>query len=238
MTREQSYDVGILRHGQATELLDIANETYQPLQLSTDGKWLLVGTDGSLYDTDTMVSRPLATPGTSFQRTDNILAAGMDRASMSSNSQHFLYVLPANPSNAFEQLATVGFSPTSPGTEPLIKDARVDPTEITTDGATTANATVRAVWDGELIGIGLVPIYAGAVDPNLSTPTFTDTTAHDPDRGQGIFTAEGLAYAPRVVRDEDTGPRTLRAYVEVKTEDGRSHATAVDFATLTVIAPP
>jgi hypothetical protein len=160
MVRNQSYDMGVLGNGKATaEFLEIYNETYQPLQLSNDGKWLLVGTDGSLYDTDTLVSRPLATPANSQARADTLLSRGMDRASMSSDGKRFLYVLKDIPSNAFEQMATVEIGPEPSGNAPLIKGVRVGPATITTVGSSSPRAvpTIDIVWDGELVSFGYVP---------------------------------------------------------------------------------
>jgi hypothetical protein len=244
MVRGQSYDAGVLRAGKATELLQIYNETYQALQLSEDGKWLLVGTDGSVYDTDTLVSRPLATPANGQARADTLLSRGMDRASMSSDGKRFLYVLKEIPSNAFEQMATVEIGPESSGDAPLIKGARVDPATITipTDGSSSLLAvpTIDITWDGELVSLGITAIYAGQIDPNIrGGEAFTSTSASgfDPLSGQGIFTNDGLYYSQHVVREEDAGPRTLRVSAEVKTADGRIHVTALDFGTLTVQEP-
>jgi hypothetical protein len=228
----------VRRAGKLTELLGINNETYQPLQLSKDGKFLLVGTDGSIYDTDTLLSRPLATPP--IESGSALLTGDVDRASMSRDGKMILYVQPASDVFGREQLATIAVGAESVGERLQILDASVDPDRITTDAASSPQAvpTVYLGWEGFLIGVGVSAIYLGEADPNIrGGEELRDTQGPDPRRGQGIFSSEGLRYSQSVARGDDSGPRTLRAYAEVEIEDGRRIAVAVDFGTLEVIAP-
>ncbi len=238
MTRDQSYDAGVRRAGKSTELLGIYNETYQPLQLSKDGKFLLVGTDGSLYDTDTLLGRPLATPP--IESGSALLTGGVDRASMSRDGKMILYVQPASDVFGREQLATIAVGAESVGERLRILDASVNPDRITTDAASSPQAvpTVYLNWEGYMIGVGVSAIYLGEADPNIrGGEELRDTQGPDPRRGQGIFSSEGLWYSQSVARGDDSGPRILRAYAEVEIADGRRIAVAVDFGTLEVIAP-
>jgi hypothetical protein len=45
-----------------------------------------------------------------------------------------------------------------------------------------------------------------------------------------------ITYSQVVTREDETGPRTLRVVAQSKGDDGRVHAVAVDFGTLTVVA--
>jgi hypothetical protein len=233
-------DLGFLREGQVRTLIDIPNETYQPLQLSTDGSRLLVGNGGLLVNTDAMTSRPLETVSPSIGGASNIFSWGMERATMSTDATRFLYTLPALAPNAREQLATVDVGPPELGEAPLIRDVRVAPATIPLDGSRGATVTVSVSWDGELKGVGLFAIGPGGMDGNIGGGSIAlkDTKGSDPTRGQGIFTVENLTYHPYETREDDDGPRTLRIHAEVKTPDGMYHATAFDFATLTVTADP
>jgi hypothetical protein len=236
MTRGQSYDLGDLRNDKETELLDINNETYQPLQLSADGKRLLVGTDGSLYDTDTMVKRPLASVDPINGGYSALLRMGMDRTSMNGDGTRFLYVFIQPQFSALEQLGTVIVGPDPEGDQALVTDAWVEPREILLDDVTsTTEVRIRLVWNGELTSVGLLPLYLGEHDPNISVGPFVDLDGNDPKRGEGIFNNAGIFHARNVLRDDDTGPRTMRVYAETKSDDGRYHGTAVDFGTLAVV---
>jgi hypothetical protein len=229
-------DLGVLRNGQVKTLIDIPNETYQPLQLSRDGARLLVGNGGLLVDTDAMTSRPLETVSPSLGGAVNLTGWGMERATMNVDATRFLYALPALAPNAREQLATLDIGPPELGDAPLIRDVRVDPATIPLDGSRGASVVVSISWEGELKGVGLLALGPGGVDGNVGggSVALIDTQGSDPTRGQGIFAVENLTYHPYETRTDDDGPRTLRIHVEVKTADGRSHATALDVATLTV----
>jgi hypothetical protein len=237
MVQDGSYDVGILRSGKATTLIDVGNETYQPLQLSSDGKYLLVGKHGRLYDADRLLARPLATVDVIRQSGSDFLRMGMDRTSMSSDAIHFLYVFTQPAVSALEQLGTVFVGPDPRGDQPFVRDARVSKTEIPINGLAPAEATISLSWQGELISIGVVAIYLGEVDPNILVADAVDTIGNDRRRGEGIFTIHTIAYNLNVPRDDDTGSRILRVYVETKSDDGRHSAVAIDFGTLTVVGP-
>jgi hypothetical protein len=52
--------------------------------------------------------------------------------------------------------------------------------------------------------------------------------------GDDTYTVGGIEHGIFVVRDPDTGPRTVRIAAEIEDTSGLRHATAVDIGTLTV----
>jgi hypothetical protein len=74
------------------------------------------------------------------------------------------------------------------------------------------------------------------VDPNLggALSMLDDGANADAVAGDGVYTALPIVHAVVVVRDPDTGPRTIRIAAEYEDADGLRHATAIDAGILTV----
>jgi hypothetical protein len=242
MVQAGSYDVGIVRGSAPKVLLDIGNEVNQPLQLSEDGKWLLIGTDGRLFDTESLLARPLATQDPNSSQPSPLLSVGVDRVTMSRDATKFLYVLGVAGATPYEQLAMIALGADTGDAAPFVRDVRVDRREIPIDGSVKTVGTISLSWNGQLTSVGMMAIYLGERDPNIyGGGRIFDANGELVQLSQvrqgseGIFTTDEMYYVVTVAREDDTGPRTLRVYAEAKDVGGLSHATAIDFGTLTVV---
>jgi hypothetical protein len=233
-------DVGIVvGNGKPKVLFDTSLETYHRLQLSADGKWLFLGSDATLVEVATLLPRPLgaggnfAVPPQEMRLMESPGYVGLGLSTMSGDASRVLFPT-RGPSLALLEIGA------DLGDAPLIKDVHVQPDRIPIDGSAAVTVEATVLWDGKLIGVGLVALFRGRVDTNVAGEfglPLTDTQGVDAQRGQGVFTTNQLKYSAVEAREDDAGPRTIRIVVETETADGRRHATALDVGTLTVTAP-
>jgi len=216
----------------------------EPLQLSEDGSRLLVSPNSYFIDTATGAIRQLAvlTPGANGQT--SLLVGDMPRATMDAEARRFLYVIRstrcADCPNLQEQLATLDIGGEPHADTPSIASATIDPTEIPLNYVSAATASAEITGTGTPIAIGIGALRDGRYDLNVGRDTILhdDGTMGDAAANDGVFTNDAILHVGAELRDDDTGPRTIRFQAEFETSDGLRHAIAIDAGTLTVIAGP
>ena len=163
---------------------------------------------------------------------------------MDAEARRFLYVIRgtrcADCPNLQEQLATLDIGGEPGDDTPSITNATITPAEIQLDYATAATASAEITGTGTPIAIGIGALRDGRYDLNVGRDTILhdDGTMGDAAANDGVFTNDAILHVGAELRDDDTGPRTIRFQAEFETSDGLRHAIAIDAGTLTVIAGP
>jgi hypothetical protein len=213
----------------------------EPLQLTADGSRLLDSPNGMLYDTVTGDVRELAvlTPGAGAHT--DLLAGGMPRGTMNADATRFLYVMRtircADCPNLPEQLARLDVGTAETTDAPSIGGTVIDPASVVIEGGSTATVSAKIAASGKVIAVGVVALDHGRFDGNVANVAlFDDGTNGDAVAGDGTFSDNMIKHGFFQMRDDDTGPRTLRIQVEVESSDRMRQATAVDVGPLTVVA--
>jgi hypothetical protein len=222
-----------------------ATEFRDSLQLSADGSQLLVSPNGLLIDTGSGDARTLATPIPGLGGSQEaVITDGLPRATMDAEGERVLYVMRttrcADCVNLPEQLATLEIDPTDWGEAPAITDATIEPAEIGLAGASAATVTATVEGPHPVLGVGVAALLpGGVVDANVGhgRTLLDDGQDGDARAGDGVYTAAGIVHGDFVLRDDDTGPRTVRIAAEVEDGNGLRHATAVEIGMLTVVGP-
>lgn len=215
----------------------------EPFQLTRTGSKLLVSSNGLLFDTATGDSELL---GVSIYGVggnhEAVLTDGLPRGTMDAAGEQFLYVMRtvrcADCANQQEQLATMAIDPVDLGAAPVISNGSIEPAAILPEYGSEAVVSASISTDDQVLGVGFAALLGSEVDVNLgnSVVLFDDGTHGDTAAGDGTYTIGGIVHSPVVVRDPDTGPRTVRIAAEVEDASGLRHATAVEIGTLTVDA--
>jgi hypothetical protein len=213
----------------------------EPFQLTQTGSKLLISSNGLLFDTAAGTSVQLGVSITNVGGNhEAVLTDGLPRGTMDALGENFLYVMRsvrcADCANQQEQLATLSIDPVDLGEAPMISDASITPDTIELNAGSEATASATITTSQTLLGVGFAALLDGAPDPNVGAGRvlLDDGQNGDVAAGDGISTAAGIVHSTITVRDDDTGPRTVRIAAEVEETDGRRHATAIDIGTLTV----
>lgn len=215
----------------------------EPFQLTRTGSRLLVSSNGLLFDTATGTAELLGVSvsgaGGNHQA---VLTDGLPRGTMDAEGEQFLYVMRsvrcADCANQQEQLATMSIDPVDLGAAPVISNGSIEPAAILPESGSEAVISASVATEGQVLGVGFAALLDSEVDANLGRVVvlLDDGTNGDTMAGDHTYTAGGVVHGPIVVRDPETGPRTIRVAAEVEDGNGLRHATAVDIGILTVDA--
>jgi hypothetical protein len=212
-----------------------------PLQLTEDGSRLLVSHNSLLIDTATGDRRQLAAsiPGAGGNH-EAVLTDGLAWATMNADATRFLYAIRtvrcADCANLHEQLAILELDPAELGDAPSITDAEITPPSIGLERESAAKAQATVDSSGTIVGVGLIAMRDGVLDVNVANGVLLHDDGQNGDAtpSDGVFTADNIVHTTYEARESDTGPRVIRIAAEVKSSDGRRHATAVEIGELTV----
>ena len=230
------YEMGVFAYGSGTRtvLSDYGggNTDNQIAQLSYDGSKLYYV--GILYNTDGSGRLELAIPGPGYggDPPSIVNGYGLFMASMNDGATRFLY-RPFYNSGEPLQLATLDLNPAGLGPAPAVTDPKIAPAYVLADGSTKATIRARVNTSQTLLRVNGVSLRDGVNDGtvlNGGTVLLDDGTQGDLAPGDGVFTSNRVwasSGAP-------LGPRLVRMRAEVRTGDGKRHATALDVAQLEV----
>lgn len=209
----------------------VTNFSFAPL--SADGSRLLLGDIGDLYETDDGEVLQLPVRGAFFS-VDPLPITDGTTWQMSASGDAFLFT--RHDAVGVSQLASMKLDPTNVGDAPSITSPTVDRATLPRDGTTTA--TIRA----SVSGAGIVRVTSATLrDGRRDTASnclagevvmLDDGMNGDATAGDGVFTSPGI-YASSCTPTADF---VLRVKVESNV-GGKRLATAVDFATLTIVEP-
>jgi hypothetical protein len=208
------------------------------LQLSQDGSKLLLGSTGLLYNTDGSDVLQLGAIGGTFTSTPLLaVGEGLGRPTMNANATRFEYLTPTgNDSQAFNtipQLATIELNPTTLGSAPTVSEPSIDPPFILLNAGNSATVKGKVVTNNTLIVANTSILIPGMwSDPNVSwNVLFDDGTHGDQVASDKVNTSNEV----RANCCATFGPRIVRLKGEVRTSNGRRHATAIDFTPFAVV---
>ncbi|HET9660956.1 MAG TPA: hypothetical protein VFP05_11545, partial [Thermomicrobiales bacterium] len=144
----------------------------------------------------------------------------------------------ADCANQQEQLATMSIDPVDLGAAPVISNGTIAPAAILPEYGSEAVVSASVSTDGQVLGVGFAALLGSELDVNLGNAVvlLDDGTNGDTAAGDATYTAGAIVHAPVVIRDPDTGPRTVRVAAEIEDGNGLRHASAVEIGTLTVDA--
>jgi hypothetical protein len=230
--------------GEARLLIAMPYSGYEePFQLTRTGDRLLVSSNGLLFDTASGEAELL---GVSIYGAggnhEAVLTDGLPRGTMDAGGEQFLYVMRtvrcADCANQQEQLATMSIDPVDLGAAPVISNGTIAPAAILPEYGSEAVVSASVSTDGQVLGVGFAALLGSELDVNLGSAVvlLDDGTNGDTAAGDATYTAGAIVHAPVVIRDPDTGPRTVRVAAEIEDGNGLRHASAVEIGTLTVDA--
>src|SRR5207244_11004102 len=125
------------------------------------------------------------------------------------------------------QLATLDINPGSPGAAPSITNASVNPPFVLTQGRSTTTISAQVNASGPLDEVGWAVVLNGLHDLHFND----NVMGGDLRAGADLFTDPGA----RTDGSAAAGLRTVRIKAEVRSGDGKRHATVVEIAPFAVL---
>jgi hypothetical protein len=185
------------------------------------------------------------TPGSGGHTT--VLYEGLFNATMSNSANRFSYVMSftrcADCVNQPKQLARLDINPSDFGEAPTIQNPFIDPLYVLTEYRSNLTAKAEIKTSNKVEAAGANVFRNGLYDINFrsSGPYLYDDATHgDVTKDDRIFTSGEIQHGFVILREgkkeTDYGPRTLRFQAEVRSADGRLHATALEYGPFQVVA--
>jgi|GEM_PF-2331799 len=219
--------------------------------LNTDGSKLLLGSTGVLMDTLTGSPLELSIGGDNqLVIPDPLVADGLTNPSMNSSATRFLYR--TGEVGKDPELAILDLNPSNLGAAPSITQPTIDPPFVLTNGRSNATITAKVSTSSTIKGVGNFALYSGAYpsllgglnttrieglyDRSVPSPENNGHVMLDDGKNGDGAAGDGVYGNNRIFasNDEPVGSRLIRVTAEVRASDGRRHATAIDFESLTV----
>ncbi len=215
------------------------------VQLSYDGSKLNHGSRNRLYNTDGSGVLQLAAYGATLTGDPPLMVGsgdgGFQRSSMSRDATRFLFFFSlgyVDGAPTPSQLGLMELNPGSLGQAPALADPKIAPSYVLI-GDSKTSISVRMNTTNTHVRTNSVALRNG-VEVNGNAVSwavlYDDGSYGDATVGDGRFTNNTVGASASAL----LGPYTVRVKTEVRSADGRRHATALDVAQLDVVTeiPP
>ncbi len=222
----------------AVSLATNFNDDGYPMQLTSNGSQLLVGTAGRLYRTDGSGFLLLAANGPSDELTGDpptILYTGTFAGTMNASGNRIEYL--ANDANNVSQIIVMDVNPASTGASPVMSNPGVSPDFVLINNQSSATETVTVTpATANLYRVSSVTVVGGVPDTGSGGTVFEgilydDGTHGDAVKADHIFTNNGVTADSIAV----LGTRIIMYRAEALSSDGKRHASELQFSPFSVL---
>ena len=221
----------------AVTLANNFNSDQYPMQLTSDGSQLLVGTAGRLYRTDGS-GFLLLSPAGPFDELPGdpptILNNGTFGGTMNSAGTQIEYLV--GDANNVGQIVVMNINPVSTGAAPAMSNPGVSPDFVLNNGVTTATETVTVTsTTANLYRVSSVTVVGGVPDTSSGGAVFQGVLyndgTHGSTKGSSTYTNNGVTAQSFAT----LGTRMIVYRAEALDSSGKRHASELQFSPFSVL---